>query len=121
MLNANLTATLGTQQQVVNATLNFANEDMPFKVATDFNNSPLAPFFAFVPALKDYPITGVATGHVEFGGNICKGRRSRHPCLLERKPAGHRKLHAAQPPAPGHAANSVGNVEIAIQHPRDRL
>jgi translocation and assembly module TamB len=69
-LTANLTATLEGRPQVVNATLNFGSDDMPFMVATDFNQSPLAPFLAFVPALKDYPINGVATGRVEFGGNI---------------------------------------------------
>jgi len=114
VLNANLTATLGTQQQVINATLNFANEDMPFRVATDFNNSPLAPFFAFVPGLKDYPITGVATGHVEFGGNISKvddhGTRVYSSENLQGT-ANFSQLNLQLQDTP---LNSVGNVEIAF-------
>jgi translocation and assembly module TamB len=113
-LNANLVATLGGQQQTVNATLNFANEDMPFHVATDFNNSPLAPFFAFVPALKDYPITGTATGHVEFGGNISKvddhGVRVYSSDNLQGT-ANFSQLNLQLQDTP---LNSVGNVEIAF-------
>jgi translocation and assembly module TamB len=70
VLTAELTADLNGHPQVVNATVNFGNEDMPFMVATDFNQSPLAPFISFIPQLKDMPITGVGTGHVEFGGNL---------------------------------------------------
>lgn len=70
LLTANVIATVGGQQQAIAATLNFGNDDMPFRVTTHFNNSPLEPFFAFVPALKGYPISGVATGDVEFGGNL---------------------------------------------------
>jgi translocation and assembly module TamB len=114
MLNANLTATLGGQQQVVNATLNFANEDIPFRVATDFNNSPLAPFFTFVPALKDYPITGVATGHVEFGGNLSKlddhGARVYSSENLQGT-ANFTQLNLQLGDTP---LNSAGNVELAF-------
>jgi hypothetical protein len=40
--------------------------------ATDFNQSPLAPFFAFVPQLRGITIGGTGTGRVEFGGNLAK-------------------------------------------------
>jgi hypothetical protein len=70
VLTADLTADLNGHPQVVNATVNFGNEDMPFRIATDFNQSPLEPFLSFIPQLKDMPITGVGTGHVEFGGNL---------------------------------------------------
>ena len=70
ILTADLTADLNGHPQVVNATVNFGNEDMPFMVATDFNQSPLEPFIAFIPQLKDMPITGIGTGHIEFGGNL---------------------------------------------------
>lgn len=70
VLIANLTATLEGRPQVINASVNFASEDVPLAASTDFNQSPLAPFLAFVPLLKSYPITGTGTGRVEFGGNL---------------------------------------------------
>ena len=70
VLTANLTATLEGRPQVINATVNFGSDDMPLTASTDFNQSPLAPFLAFVPLLKSYPITGTGTGRVEFGGNL---------------------------------------------------
>ncbi|HQZ95478.1 MAG TPA: translocation/assembly module TamB domain-containing protein [Pyrinomonadaceae bacterium] len=70
ILTADLTATLDGRPQVINATANFGSEDLPFMVATDFNQNPLAPFLAFVPQLKGMAITGTGTGRVEFGGNL---------------------------------------------------
>lgn len=70
ILTANLTATLEGRPQIINATVNFGNDDMPLTASTDFNQSPLAPFLAFVPQLKNYPITGTGTGRVEFSGNL---------------------------------------------------
>lgn len=70
VLTAELTADLNGHPQVVNATVDFANDNMPFMVATDFNQSPIAPFLSFIPQLKDMPITGTGTGRVEFGGNL---------------------------------------------------
>ncbi|MEQ1603938.1 MAG: translocation/assembly module TamB domain-containing protein [Pyrinomonadaceae bacterium] len=70
VLTADLTAILDGRPQVINATVNFGNENLPFMVATDFNQSPLAPFLAFVPQLKGMAITGTGTGRVEFGGNL---------------------------------------------------
>ncbi|MFN0139775.1 MAG: translocation/assembly module TamB domain-containing protein [Pyrinomonadaceae bacterium] len=70
VLTANLTATLGGRPQVINASVNFGSSDMPLTASTDFDQSPLAPFLAFVPLLKDYPITGTGSGRVEFGGNL---------------------------------------------------
>jgi translocation and assembly module TamB len=72
ILNADLTATLDGRPQVINATVNFGNENVPFRVATDFNQSPLGPFFALVPQLKGITIGGTGTGRVEFGGNLAK-------------------------------------------------
>jgi translocation and assembly module TamB len=72
ILNADLTATLDGRPQVINATVNFGDENMPFRVATEFNQSPLAPFFALVPQLKGITIGGTGTGRVEFGGNLAK-------------------------------------------------
>lgn len=72
ILNADLTATLDGRPQVINATVNFGNELMPFRVSTDFNQSPLAPFVALVPQLKGISIGGTGTGRVEFGGNLAR-------------------------------------------------
>ena len=72
VLNADVTATLDGRPQIINATVNFGDENMPFRVATEFNQSPLAPFFAFVPQLKGITIGGTGTGRVEFGGNLAK-------------------------------------------------
>ena len=72
VLNADLTATLGGRPQVINATVNFGDDNVPFRVATDFNQSPLAPFFALIPQLKGITIGGTGTGRVEFGGNLAR-------------------------------------------------
>ncbi|HEX3101822.1 MAG TPA: translocation/assembly module TamB domain-containing protein, partial [Pyrinomonadaceae bacterium] len=70
MLTANLTADLDGHPQKINATLNLGNDDLPFMVATDFNQSTIAPFIAFIPQLKNIAVTGTGTGRVEFGGNL---------------------------------------------------
>lgn len=70
VLRADVTATLEGRDQVIGATVNFGAPDLPVAVQTSFDNSPLAPFFAFVPALSGVPLTGTATGTVTFGGNL---------------------------------------------------
>ncbi|MGB2751511.1 MAG: translocation/assembly module TamB domain-containing protein [Pyrinomonadaceae bacterium] len=70
ILTADLTADLNGNPQVISALINLGNEDLPFIVTTDFNQSPVAPFLAFIPQLKTVPITGIGTGRVEFGGNL---------------------------------------------------
>ena len=70
MLTADLTAALDGHPQAINASVNFGDENLPFKVATDFNQSPIAPFLAFIPQVKNLPVTGTGTGRVEFGGNL---------------------------------------------------
>lgn len=71
-LTADLTAVLGGRPQVVNASVDFGNDNMPFRVATSFDNSPLAPFFALVPQLSGIPLSGIGTGTVEFGGDLSR-------------------------------------------------
>ena len=70
ILNANLVATLEGRPQEINATLNFGDERLPLRVRTTFDNSPLGPFFAFIPQLQAISIEGTGTGEIEFGGNI---------------------------------------------------
>ncbi len=70
ILTADLTADMNGRPQVVTATVNMGNEDMPFTAVTEFNQSPLAPFLAFFPTVKDLPITGTGTGKIELGGNL---------------------------------------------------
>jgi translocation and assembly module TamB len=72
VLTADLTATLEGRPQVINATVNFGDENLPFRVATDFDQSPLAPFLALVPQLSGITIGGTGTGRVEFGGNLAR-------------------------------------------------
>ena len=72
VLNADLTAVLDGRPQVITATVNFGNDNMPFRVQTAFDNSPLAPFFALVPQLRGIPLSGVGTGTVEFGGDLSR-------------------------------------------------
>ncbi len=71
-LNANLTATLGGQQQQIVATVNFADPNLPFRAETTFNNTELAPFIALaLPAdQSQISVTGQATGTVFIEGNL---------------------------------------------------
>lgn len=72
VLNANLTATLEGQKQLIEATVNFGNENLPFSVKTDFDRTPLRPFIALIPQLQGISITGTGTGSVRFGGELSK-------------------------------------------------
>ncbi|MEO5858783.1 MAG: translocation/assembly module TamB domain-containing protein [Pyrinomonadaceae bacterium] len=72
VLTADLTATLDGRPQVITGSVNFGNDNLPVRVQTTFDNSPLAPFFALVPALRGIPLTGVGTGTVEFGGDLSR-------------------------------------------------
>ena len=72
VLTADLSATLEGRQQIINATLNFGDDSLPFKVTTAFDQSPLSPYLAFVPQLKGVPINGTGTGNIKFGGNLRK-------------------------------------------------
>jgi translocation and assembly module TamB len=72
VLNAELVATLENRPQRINAILNFGDDNLPFHVQTNFDQSPLGPFIALVPQLSGISIEGVGTGQVEFGGNIAQ-------------------------------------------------
>ena len=70
LLTADLTATLDGHPQVLNATVDFSNENLPFRVSHVMDHSPLGPFFALIPQLKGYSFGGTGTGRIEFGGNL---------------------------------------------------
>ena len=70
VLTADLTAMLDGRPQVINASVNFADDNLPFTAATSFDHSPIAPFLAFVPQVKGMAISGTGTGKVELGGNL---------------------------------------------------
>ena len=72
MLNADLVATLDGRPQVINASVNFGDENLPFRIQTEFDQSPLGPFVALVPQLQGLAIGGTGTGRVEFGGNLAQ-------------------------------------------------
>jgi translocation and assembly module TamB len=72
VLNADLTATLDGTPQLVRATVNFADPDLPFRVEHELNQSPLRPFLALIPQLQGISLGGTGTGRVEFGGNLSR-------------------------------------------------
>ncbi len=69
-LTAALTAMLDGQPQVINATLNFADERMPFTITNRLENGSLRPLIALIPQLQGIDIGGNATGDIEFGGRL---------------------------------------------------
>ena len=70
VLNAELVVNLEGRPQPIVATLNFGDPNLPFAVRSDFNQSPLGPFFALVPQTKDIDISGIGTGTVRFLGDL---------------------------------------------------
>lgn len=70
LLTANLTATIEGRPQQINATVNFADDNLPFHLEQRLDQSPIGPYLAFIPALKNLAISGTATGLVEFGGDL---------------------------------------------------
>lgn len=70
-LNANVTLDVNGQQQTVAANVSFADENLPFRAETTFNQTQLRPFIALVrPPDENLPISGTATGKVFIAGNL---------------------------------------------------
>jgi translocation and assembly module TamB len=69
-LNATLTTRLGDKDQKLTAKVTFSDPNMPFRIEHHLDNSPIAPFIAFIPSLRQFNITGTATGDVLFTGNL---------------------------------------------------
>ena len=70
--NANLTATIGNQPQTIRANVNFADPNLPFRAETDFKQTLLQPFIAFISPPEGVLVTGRATGRVYLEGNLSK-------------------------------------------------
>ncbi len=70
ILSAKLTANLEGSTQIIDGSLSFRDENLPYSVTTVFDRSPLSPYIAFVPQLKGYPITGTGTGRIELNGTL---------------------------------------------------
>ncbi len=73
-LTANITANFEGQPQTILANVNFADENLPFRAETDFNNAELAPFITILRnrfgLTTDIDVTGRATGKVLLAGNL---------------------------------------------------
>ena len=82
VLTANLTANLEGSTQVINGTLRFSDETLPFSVTTVFDQSPLSPYLAFVPQLKGVPITGTGTGKIDLEGKL-RARNSKDELVMD--------------------------------------
>lgn len=72
LLNASLTALFEGRPQVISASLNFADRQLPINVETAFDQSPLDPYFSIIPQLRGISIGGNGTGSVKFGGNLAR-------------------------------------------------
>ncbi|MBX7170703.1 MAG: translocation/assembly module TamB domain-containing protein [Pyrinomonadaceae bacterium] len=70
LFKADLTANLEGQQQVISTTVNFANENLPFRAETNFNQTELAPFIALLQTPGSVAVSGKATGKVFAEGNL---------------------------------------------------
>ncbi|HEX8289350.1 MAG TPA: translocation/assembly module TamB domain-containing protein [Pyrinomonadaceae bacterium] len=69
-LNTTIRTTINGQQQEIAANVNFADENLPFRAETVFQNTDLAPYINLVRPSGNVPITGRATGRVVLEGNL---------------------------------------------------
>jgi translocation and assembly module TamB len=88
LLTANLTATLEGRPQQISATVNFADDNLPFHLEQRLDQSPIGPYIAFNPALKNLAISGTASGSVIIGGNLSELDANGNRSLTARNLAG---------------------------------
>lgn len=69
-LQTRVTATINGQQQNINANVNFADENLPFRAETVFQDTNLAPYLNLAPLPANVPVSGRATGRVILEGNL---------------------------------------------------
>ncbi len=74
ILNANVTTRFQGQNQLITASVNFADPNVPLKAQTTFNKSRLDPYIAIFrkPEPGAIEFSGVATGGVFIEGNLTK-------------------------------------------------
>lgn len=70
VLDAAITMNIDNRPQVINASVNFGDERMPFSVRHTMENSAIGPFFALIPQLQGIEILGNATGTLELAGDL---------------------------------------------------
>lgn len=75
ILRADLTANFEGQAQTITTTVNFADDNLPFRAETNFANTELAPFIALLQPPGSVAITGRATGSVVAEGNLYENKK----------------------------------------------
>ncbi len=68
-LNTNFTINFEGQPQEITATVNFADENLPFRAETVFDNTELSPIINLIRP-EGITVTGTATGNVFIAGNL---------------------------------------------------
>ncbi|MCW5961327.1 MAG: translocation/assembly module TamB domain-containing protein [Pyrinomonadaceae bacterium] len=68
-LDANVTINFGDQPQIVQASVNFADDNLPFRAETAFSNTELTPIIALIRP-EAVEVSGRATGTVILEGNL---------------------------------------------------
>lgn len=71
-LTADLTTRFRGAPQVVTATVNFADENLPFTADTYFDQTELAPILALIPNIDAVDVEGRATGRVFITGRLAR-------------------------------------------------
>ncbi|HSK72318.1 MAG TPA: translocation/assembly module TamB domain-containing protein, partial [Pyrinomonadaceae bacterium] len=69
-LNTKVIATINGQQQEITANVNFADENLPFRAETVFNDTNLEPYINLAQLPGNVAVTGRATGRVLLEGNL---------------------------------------------------
>ena len=107
-LNANITANFEGQPQIIAANVNFADENLPFRAESDFNNTELAPFIAILRQkynlATDVEITGRATGKIFDCGQSFGFESRRRARIYGGKFGGHGKFQPTFSANRRHAA-----------------
>lgn len=69
VLNANITINFEEQPQIVTGFVNFADENLPFRAESVFENTELTPIIALIRP-EAVQVSGRATGNVVISGNL---------------------------------------------------
>lgn len=69
-IDARITADLNGRPQLITATLDLTDGSLPLVAATEFDNSPIEPFLAFIPQTRELGISGIAGGRIEYRGAL---------------------------------------------------